>query len=160
MLKTQDQVAADLAAAEEARRRPILDGDVYCSPRCGHRCKRAAYDRAVCEADALAELLGEGWEPIISENGGWHYKVAKANSMVAPMLERGGCISGDWKVIGYSAWIDGPVIGSFHNKFIANADHPDDALGFATQYARTAIARLEEELAALINDRPIVPVQE
>lgn len=56
---------------------PILTGDVFCSPACGGKCTKAAYDRAVDAANALVAQLGHGWEPEVWENLGWHYAVQR-----------------------------------------------------------------------------------
>lgn len=64
------------------RNKPIHRGDVYCAPFCGFKCKRAAYDRAVREADKLCKVLGDGWEPRVWENMGWHFSAQKSNASV------------------------------------------------------------------------------
>lgn len=61
---------------------PVLNGDIFCSPRCGGGCTKAEYDAAVTAADALAAKLGPGWEPDIWENLGWHYAVRRGDSEV------------------------------------------------------------------------------
>lgn len=61
---------------------PVLDGDVYCAPRCGFRCKKAEYDAAVAAADAVVRELGEGWSPRVWENMGWHSEVRRGSSTV------------------------------------------------------------------------------
>lgn len=65
-----------------------FDGDeVYCSPACGHECRRAEFDRATIAADKLcAKLHGAGlpgdWMPHVWENLGWHYVVRNASETV------------------------------------------------------------------------------
>ena len=54
---------------------PVLNGDTYCSPRCGAKCTKADYDLCVTRANRLCKLLGEGWETRVWENLGWHYEV-------------------------------------------------------------------------------------
>jgi hypothetical protein len=61
---------------------PILDGDVYCSRRCGCRCKKADYDRALEGAQAIVGLLGRGWSARVWENCGWHFSVNKGIATV------------------------------------------------------------------------------
>lgn len=61
---------------------PVLDGDIFCSPACGFRCKKADYDRALTSANALAATLGPGWAPEVWENGGWHWEARKGNATV------------------------------------------------------------------------------
>lgn len=62
---------------------PVLDGDIYCSPGCGSRCKKADYDMAVREANRLSETLGDGWEPEVWENGGWYYEICRGGARVS-----------------------------------------------------------------------------
>lgn len=54
---------------------PILRGPVFCSPACGGRCTKRAYDAAVCDSAAMCELLGDGWKPRVWENLAWHWCV-------------------------------------------------------------------------------------
>ena len=56
---------------------PVLsdNGEIYCSPGCGGRCKKADFDLATERADRLCEQLGDGWNPQVWENLGWHYSV-------------------------------------------------------------------------------------
>ena len=66
------------AVATDGRWTPRLNGDVYCSPACGFCCKKADFDRATERAQAIAKMLGGGWEPRVWENGGWHFEVKKS----------------------------------------------------------------------------------
>lgn len=68
--------------ASASRWTPVLKGDGYCSPACGGKCKKTAYDYAVQAADELAARLGQGWQPHVWENLGWHFRVSKADSDV------------------------------------------------------------------------------
>lgn len=54
---------------------PVLDTTetIYCSPHCGCKCTKAAYDNAVTEGRKLATRLGEGWDFRVWENWGWHF---------------------------------------------------------------------------------------
>lgn len=90
--------------------------------------------------------MGPGWEPYIWENGGWHYRVEKGVMAVYVNLKQGGWRSGIWEVANYSAWING------EKQFICNAETPEDALGFATQEARSFIDRLQGQLAVLYQE--------
>lgn len=74
----------NLPSAEANRWRPVLKGEVFCSPACGAKCKKADYDRVVEAANLLINKLGEGWEPDIWENGGWYYSITKGNVKVSP----------------------------------------------------------------------------
>lgn len=52
---------------------PVLNGRIYCSPRCGGNCTKEAFDHATTRADALAKRAGPGWVPRVWENLGWYY---------------------------------------------------------------------------------------
>lgn len=55
---------------------PVLKGSIYCSPACGGRCTKAAFDKAVLGAAGVVKALGgKGWQACIWENLGWHFKV-------------------------------------------------------------------------------------
>ena len=62
---------------------PIHDGETYCSPACGARCTRAAFDAATAQVQALVAELGEGWEQEIWENLGWHFEAKKRGAIVS-----------------------------------------------------------------------------
>lgn len=134
---------------------PVLSGDVYCSPWCGFKCKRAAYDQAVREADELADRLGDGWMPRVWENGGWHYEVSRGAARIHPTTEvyhadgsrRGaGALSGGWTVLYYSCWLDASKI---RPQVIERAETPEDALGIALQRARGQIQTAHEALSTI-----------
>jgi hypothetical protein len=74
---------------------PVLNGDVYCSPACGGRCKKAEFDRVSEQAGVLAAQLGSGWMPIVWENLGWHFQVKKGSFTIC-----------DESPKGYSAYIE------------------------------------------------------
>ena len=122
-------------------------GTVYCSPRCGFKCRRVAYDRAVDEADALAARMGDGWSPHVWENWGWNYSVKKGCATISPMKD-GSSHKGDWTVTGYTAWIEPPSADGLGSaiQFIVNGLDPQDALGFATQEANGLIALIRSNL--------------
>lgn len=69
---------------------PILKGDVYCSPACGHRCKHKDYLACVEKADALAKRLGQGFKPRVTENLGWYYSAESGVCAVHPVWREGG----------------------------------------------------------------------
>lgn len=52
---------------------PRRDGEKYCAPACGRGCTWAEHERAVYRASQLCASLGEGWDPQVSENLGWHF---------------------------------------------------------------------------------------
>ena len=72
----------NLPSADADRWTPVRNGDMFCSPACGCKCKLADYERAVKAAGNLAALLGGGWYPNVWENGGWHYDVRKGKATV------------------------------------------------------------------------------
>lgn len=126
------------------RLQPILRGDTYCAPRCGLGCKRAAYDRAVEEANALANRLGQGWEPVVWDNLGWHYGATKGVARVRPRFGRWPDFrTGKWSVTGYTVYLNSA------KQFVAHGDTPEDALGFAIQDARTTEHRIAADCSAL-----------
>lgn len=125
---------------------PVQRGEIYCSPRCGHGCTRAAYDRAVTEADELAKRMGDGWLPVIWENGGWHYKVIKGVATIRVHVDHR---PGGPEATSYSAWIEPAYVENHAVQFIESAETPEDALGFATQAARGLVRRIEDGLAAV-----------
>jgi hypothetical protein len=116
---------------------PVARGGVYCSPRCGYGCTRAAYERAVKEADILTKRMGAGWEPEIWENGGWHHAINKGVARIVPSV-RGSTISGVYKIDGYSCYLNSA------KQVVTDAKTPEDALGFAVQTARG----IERQIAA------------
>jgi hypothetical protein len=61
---------------------PRLNGKVFCSPACGHGCKKADFDLATANANALIAKLGAGWQPRVWENGGWHFEATKRGASV------------------------------------------------------------------------------
>jgi hypothetical protein len=126
-----------------------LGGGIYCSPRCGYKCKRAEFDRVTAAAAALAARMGEGWRPHVWENGGWHYYAVKGD---------GGHHSGLAEIhpptrhqAGYSAWIN-PQTEAIGQVITEVVSDPIEALGLATQEARTRLLRFEAELNAISNE--------
>ena len=118
-----------------------LPGGIYCSPRCGGRCTRREFDRATAEAAALAKRMGEGWEPRVWENLGWHYEVHKGAAVIHVTIDRNAKGS---PVVGY--WADIQTA----KQFIADAKEPEDALGFAIQDARSAERKIANDLLTII----------
>lgn len=124
---------------------PVRKDEVYCSPGCGFGCNYSAHEQAVHEADELAVSMGDGWEPNVWENAGWHYEVKKGCARIAANRQ-GSALTGGWTVRNYSAWLR-----SGNQLFIEDAEDPHDALGYAVQAARTSIAKMQDDLNALIN---------
>lgn len=56
---------------------PTLRNGIYCSLMCGGvdgYCTLAMYKQAQRTANRVAKELGEGWEPEVYENLGWHWR--------------------------------------------------------------------------------------
>lgn len=123
-----------MVAVKDVDWTPRLRNGIYCSPRCGCDCTKAAYDKAVKDSAALAKRMGDGWEPEVWENMGWHWRIDKGVFHLWPPKTYA-------KDDQYSAWFNGA------HQFIACAKVPEDALGFVIQDARTFIRRMENELA-------------
>jgi hypothetical protein len=57
---------------------PVRNGNAYCSPACGGGpavCSIQRYERAVDASNKVARDLGPGWNPVVTENLGWHARV-------------------------------------------------------------------------------------
>lgn len=117
-------------------------GGIYCARWCGCGCTKAAFDQATSEAAALAKDLGQGWLPHVFENIGWHYKATKGKCDISPD-RKGDPRHGGWAVRGYTVYLN------LDKQFVVAADLATDALGLAVHEARTCIARMEADLAAL-----------
>jgi hypothetical protein len=123
---------------------PILsaDGQYYCSPRCGggHFCRKEWYDSAVSNAAKLAEVMGDGWTPNVFENLGWYYDASNGIGRITTSIDhRDGSVT-------YTAWINTP-----EHQFITHNRDPQEAWGMAVQDARTFMARLQADLADILN---------
>lgn len=129
--------------AEAKRWVPILRGSIYCAPRCGRGCTKAEYDAAVKAADALARVMGAGWEPEVWENLGWHYAAKKGVASVSPNIWRP--LNKRPKIISYTV-----CFNSAH-QVVTKADTPEDALGFAIQEARGIERKIAADCAALLS---------
>lgn len=117
----------------------------YCSPACGFKCTRHAYERAMREADALAIRLGPGWEPRVWENWGWHYEAIKGAARVHP-TSLSNPIVGDWVINGYTCFFNTA------RQVVTHAETPEDALGFAIQEARGIERQIAKDCGQLIFD--------
>lgn len=70
-----------LKMRKELSWKPVKRGNIYCSSACGAGCKLADYKRCVRAAKALAQRMGPGWKPYVSEKMHWYYGVCKGKSM-------------------------------------------------------------------------------
>lgn len=61
---------------------PVLNGAIFCSPSCGAKCTKSAYDEALRMSNEIALELGENWMPQVFENLGWYWKVTKGSMEV------------------------------------------------------------------------------
>ena len=114
---------------------PVRSGKHYCSPRCGRGCTYEEFRLATEEADKLAGIMGDGWEPVVWENLGWHYKVVKGAMGIYPRKGRGENPTQYWANIICKA-------GQFH----ATESDPLAAYGMVMQDARTALELARQQL--------------
>tara|TARA_R110002074_G_scaffold280676_1_gene452049 strand:- start:1458 stop:1925 length:468 start_codon:yes stop_codon:yes gene_type:complete len=153
MLSTDKSQSATFVDDDDVRDMPVLNGKIYCSPRCGCKCTKAAFDRATKEANALAARMGDGWAPEVWENCGWHYTVAKGEMTIHIMHGRKRHKDGGFVAESYwASFKPASIEHGNHTQAIsltADADTPEDAVGFVTQDARSLIQRITEALAAV-----------
>lgn len=128
----------------------------YCGSRCGFKCSRAKYDYACRRATELAERMGDGWQPEVWENWGWNWKVERGDASIHVNEDKREGFADGYPITGYTCYLNVPTSvqetehhGGSAVQFISNAETPEDAVGFATQKARTCIARIEESLEKL-----------
>lgn len=110
----------------------------FCSPSCGFQCRKAAFDRAMCEADLLAKRMGPGWVAEVWENCGWHFKASKGVCGVYAVT-KGSAIAGTYSISSYMA--------NFNHTFVAHGDTPLAAVEKAVAAARKASDELQATLA-------------
>lgn len=136
-METIEHNPDNLPSADISRWTPVLNGNVFCSPACGAKCKLADYEKAVKAADSLVSVLGSGWEPHIWENCGWHYEVLRGDASVR-------CDDGD-----YIAAIEVDYINEIHILSIQHiSDDPRLAVEGLTSKLATIIARLARAKAS------------
>lgn len=138
----------------ESNWEPFARGSFYGSPACcGARlCTRKAFDQATAEANVLAVRMGPGWSTVVWENLGWYYKIQKGPVRIYVNID-GSPTKGGWKVKNYWCDLFGANSGSEWQdipQFHATADTPEDALGFATQAARTCAQRIADGLRDIL----------
>jgi hypothetical protein len=132
----------------------LLPGGKYCSPRCGGAkgyCTKAAFDRATKTSATLAARLGDGWQPRVWENLGWHWEVVKG-TVAKDRFDGTGVIVGESSG-NYTAEFRTTKVVSYDGQcatvtqFFASADSPEEAIGLVRQDVRTFISRVEADLA-------------
>jgi len=127
----------------------VEEGDVYCAKRCGRRCKRSAYDRAVKEAEELCKLMGEGWEPRVWDNLGWCYSIGKGVAEIYPSRIGDNGTPG-WKIVSYTCYINVRWAGGQRTmQFIQKAETAQAAFDESMREARTAMRELVQHLENL-----------
>lgn len=97
---------------------PVRDGDIFCAPACGCKCKLVDFERATASAAALVAELGDGWQPRVWENCGWHFSAGKGAATV-DYSENGGH---------FTASIDAGVFQERHEQFRADGNSPRAAM--------------------------------
>lgn len=113
---------------------PVLRGEIFCSPACGGKCKKSAYDQAVQISNEIASQLGEGWIPKVFENLGWHWKVIKGNVEVSHVAN------------GYSAILQFSLDQNYY--FRADDLDPRKAVQKVRDQLQGVIRKLEREFAS------------
>jgi hypothetical protein len=111
---------------------PIRDGEVFCAPACGHKCKLVDFEQATASAAALVAELGEGWLPRVWENCGWYFSAGKGTATV-DYSENGGH---------FTASIDAGVFRKRHEQFRADGESPRAAM-------EAVLAEVENKIASL-----------
>ncbi|HEY4530112.1 MAG TPA: hypothetical protein VIG97_07265, partial [Luteimonas sp.] len=126
----------------DLRWKPVLAGEIYCSPGCGMRCKRAAFDAATEQAAALAAKLGPAWKPKVWENLGWHYAVQLGEGLA---FHEDGCITVNPRGAG-DFWVSANLGG---RQFLAEGADPAAAVAEALGRARAAAQSMMAAIAAV-----------
>lgn len=125
--------------------KPRLRGAIYCSPACGGRCTRQAYLQAVRNAATLVVTLkGDGWEPVVIENQGWHYRAISGPIQVYPSPATGKF----WCMIGSEPKDNAGGSGLWTPDKIRHFKDPNRAVRDALRHVRSAMASLNETLHA------------
>lgn len=135
-----DQTAVDEV---DPRWTPVLNGEIYCSPSCGGKCKKSAYDNAVQTSNEIATQLGESWTPQVHENLGWHWKVVKGNAEVSDTHK------------GYSAIIQFNQEQNYY--FRADDSDPRKAVQKVREQLADVIKKLERQYTSSALDPISIP---
>lgn len=62
--------------------KPIKNNKSYCAPACGFDCQHKDFINATKKAKALCDKLGQGFQPEVWENLGWHWAVKRGHITV------------------------------------------------------------------------------
>lgn len=111
---------------------------IYCSPACGGRCTRVAYEEAVTEAAKLARHMGAGWSPEVWENSGWYFKAHKGLADIH-------CNS--YRSEGVKSYT---IFFNTMPQVVKRGVTPEEALGLAIAEVRFIQNKLDVDLAALL----------
>lgn len=114
-------------------------GGRYCSPACGRSCTKAEYLVAQRMAAELCADLGDGWEPVVHENLGWHYGARKGKMTVNPPYGR--AFLGDRNGTTHTCFFN------IHPQIVTQDPDPRQAVASALTQARLKMRENEEELA-------------
>lgn len=136
-METIEHNPKNLPSVDINRWTPVLNGDIFCSPACGDKCKLADYEKAVKAANTLVSVLGDGWEPEIWENLGWHYCVFRGDAKVSP--DRAGYTAS----IKVDYMVDNHILAIRHT-----SDDPRLAVEGLTSKLSVIIARLSRAKAS------------
>lgn len=131
-----------MAETKQLSWKPRRSGAIYCAPACGGRCTYEAFQRATREANALCKKLGEGWQPTVWENLGWHWCVQKGvKEYFADTEFVSVCLSGDGKT--YRAEVH------FTEQFFGNDRHPVLAVEKAFKAAQQHVNNVNKRFAKI-----------
>lgn len=125
--------------------KPVLKGTIYCAPGCGGQCTKAAYDKAVKDANAtMLRMKGNGWKVVVFENLGWHWHVVSGPVQVHP--ERKG--KGFWCMIGSEPKDNAGGSGLWTSSQVKVFKDPNRAVADALNDVYPVIERLNKTLRA------------
>ena len=112
---------------------PVLNGEEYCSPACGHGCTQAEFELATMRGERLAARMNEmpggfkDWSVRVWENMGWHYEAIRVmgEGKASPdtWCSMAEYLDDDFEPRRY--WCDSRIAG---HQFHANGDTPEEAL--------------------------------
>jgi hypothetical protein len=133
---------------------PVRNGDIYCSPRCGGKCKWDDYTHACDEAVTLAAIMKEAtgldWTDRVHENLGWHYSVyLTAHGFgfgeggmvyISPSIRH--TLEERWILNGYTCFFNAPG-----KQFVTKHDDPFRAFQDARNMADDFMIQMKEFIA-------------
>lgn len=120
---------------------PVLDGDIYCAPACGGKCRYEDFLRASRKAEALCARLGRKWKPVVHENLGWHYRAEIPGDIRIHITPPYGDARRDEEPDRYTAYV--------HRTYVATDANPAEALAKAIELAREERRQLTTIIATI-----------